>query len=170
MIVGIACNFIGFRALFIIQPKAMARLEALALTTLLRRSVGFHNNHISGKLVSDATLYPGTFTQLANAFFITVLQFSVTIISGIIIILCHSLVLGVLVIVMTGTVFAVVARQNSKSADFREQRHAARRSLVSNMADAITNAVTVKTFAQEDRELAAHTALSIPLTAYRTRD
>ena len=170
MVFGIICNLVGFRALFMIQPKAMAGLETLALTTLLRRSVGFHNNHISGKLVSDATMYPGTFNQLSNAFFVTIFQFSVTIISGIIIILCHSLILGFLVIVMTGSVFFVVARQNKKSSDFREQRHAARRTMVSNMADTISNAVTVKTFAQEARELTAHQTLSGPLEIYRTRD
>lgn len=170
MIIGIICNFVGFRALFMIQPKALARLESLALSTLLQRSVGFHNNHIAGKLVSDATVYPSTFAQLSNAFFITVLQFAVTILSGIIIILCNSLLLGLLVIVMTVTVFAVVARQTNNSTDFREQRHAARRAMVGNMADTITNAVTVKTFAQEGRELAAHQALANPLAAYRTRD
>ncbi|MBC7708191.1 ABC transporter ATP-binding protein [Polaromonas sp.] len=170
MVLGVICNYIGFKALFILQPKAMAFLETEALTALLNRSIGFHNNSVAGKLVSDGTLYPSTFAQLSNAFFITLLQFAVTILSGIIIISFHSILLGLLVIAMTFSVLGVVYYQTVRATPLREERHAARRAMTSNLADTITNAVTVKTFAQEARELTSHQSLAQPLMRFRTRD
>lgn len=170
MAVGVISNYIGFKSLFVLQPKAMAFLEREALQTLLNRSVGFHNNHIAGKLMTDGTQYPMAFIQLSNALFITLLQFAVGIITGIALIAFHSLLLGVAVLAMTMSVLGVVAYQTIRSGPDREQRHEARRQMMSNMADTISNAVTVKTFAREQAELKSHHLLSVPLSSFRTRD
>lgn len=169
-IAGVVTNYVGFKAFFTLQPKVMSLLENEALETLLRRSVGFHNNHVGGKLVTDATQYASSYGQLVDAFVVNVIPFAITVLVGAGIVLWHSLALGILVIVMTASILAIAIWQTvSKNAE-REERHAARRVMTAHMADTITNSQNVKIFAREPVEMSTHRTLSNRLMKFRNRD
>ncbi|MDB5185130.1 MAG: transporter-related protein [Candidatus Saccharibacteria bacterium] len=169
-IIGVTLNWIGFRSLFSLQVKAAVALEKEALETMLNRSVGFHNNRVAGKLVTDATLYPQAFLQLSNNLFINVAPFLVSIVVGTAIVVVHSILLGLLVGGMTISVLVVALWQTIHNSDFREERHQARKKMVAHMADTITNSQTVKTFAREQMELHQGQKLSDALAVFRRRD
>ena len=168
--IGVLANYIGFKAFLTFQPKIMQRLEVEALETLLNRSVGFHNNRIAGKLVSEAGLYAGSYMQLTNTLLTTIVPIVVSLVTGIIVVLANSILLGVLVMVMTVSVIWVGLWQTSRGTENRNRRHAARRAMVAHQADVITNSVTVKTFAREHQELSRGHQLSSKLANLRIQD
>jgi ATP-binding cassette subfamily B protein len=169
-IIGVVANYIAFKSYMTFQARVMERLETEALDTLLKRSVGFHNNNIAGKLVSEASFYPTSYQILTNVLFITVLPIIVTLVTGIIVVFAHSVQLGILVVFMTVLIIAMSLWQTSRATEHRQVRHAARRKMIGHQADAITNSVTVKTFAQEASEVATSQRLSHKLANYRIRD
>lgn len=169
-LIGVIANYIAFKAYMTFQARVMQRLETEALETLLKRSVGFHNNNIAGKLVSEANYYPTSYQTLTNVLIITVMPILVTLVTGTIVVLAHSLALGLLVILMTIVIIVMSVWQTSRSSNNRQMRHAARRTMIGQQADAITNSVTVKTFAQEAKEIASSKLLSGKLADLRIRD
>lgn len=167
---GVLAYYIGFRAFLGHQPKIMERLETEALDTLLKRSVGFHNNRIAGKLVADAGDYTSSYMQLSNVLFTTLIPIAVGLSSGILVVFLSSVYLGILVVIMTVSVIAFAIWQTVQTTANRERRHAARQAMIAQQADVITNSVTVKTFAREDSELAEHRRLNHKLATYRILD
>lgn len=167
---GVLANYIAFKAFLSYQPRVMERLETEALDSLLKRGVSFHNNRIAGKLVTDANDYPAAFGQLTNIIFTTIIPIVVSIITGVIVVLLNSVLLGLLVILMTVAIIAYAIWQTMQNTPRREKRHAARRAMIAQQADVITNSVTVKTFAREGEELKEHRRLNHILANHRVRD
>ena len=169
-ILGLIGNRIGFAALMSFQAKAMGSLQTKAFWTLLSRSVGFHNNNISGKLVSDAIDFPQAFNMISGAVIIDIIPLVMTLLVGVIIVLSASWVLGIIVAAMA--VFAVgssiIDSHNRKH--LRTRRLAASKAVTGHLADAIVNAQTVKTFAREQQELSSHKKLNSILEKMRISD
>jgi ATP-binding cassette subfamily B protein len=163
-------NLIGYTAFLNYQPRTIRKLETEAIETLLKRSVGFHNNNIAGKLINDASDYALAFQQLTNTFFTSVIPIAVSLVTGIIVVLFNSWQLGLLVVAMTTGVLWFAAYQTTRNKDRRLERQAARRDMIAQQADVIANSVTVKTFARESSELKEHRRLNGLLAKYRIRD
>lgn len=170
MIAGLLFNLIGFSALFRLQPKVMAELEAESLNGLLRRGLGFHNNHVAGKLVTDATEYPAAYVNLNGLLMGSVIPFVTGIIAGITIVAINSPLLGLIVFVMTASIIAMAIWQTIIQTENRRQRHQARRDEIAHLADTITNVQNVKIFAREEAEMRRHGQLSDQLRFFRQRD
>lgn len=167
---GVICNRIGFTSLLEHQARTMAFLQQQAVDALLRRSVGFHNNTMGGKLVSDAIDYPQGYSQLAGSFFNNTAPFALTLISGVIVVFTESWTLGLVILVMAvGTILAG-AWDSMKRGDLRLKRLQATKAVTGHIADAITNVQTVKTFAREADELAENKARSTDLLNLRLHD
>jgi len=167
---GVVANYIGFTAFMTFQALGMQRLETEALDTLLKRSVGFHNNSIAGKLVAEAGYFPTAFSNLSGTVLLTIMQILVALLTGIGVVFANSVLLGALVVIMTIAVFGVSLWQTARNSPYRRERHAARRTMVAHQADVITNSVTIKTFARETSEIAESKRLSSQLAAFRIRD
>ena len=163
-------NGIGFYAFFTWQPKILAYLQRECLEMLLKRGMSFHNNQVSGKMVSDAMDYPNAYNQLSVTFFTNLVPFAVMIISGITLIAYSSPPLGLLMFIMSVVAIGSGARFRTKMAPFRVRRIKASKNVTSHLADTIVNVQSVKTFAREPDELTTSDKLNEQLLRYRMSD
>ena len=169
-ILGFLCNRYGFKALLTYQAKTMQYLQSQAFETLLKRSVGFHNNNVGGKLVSDAIDYPQGFAQLINTGLSQLLPFVAVLLSGAIVVFFESWILGLVITAMAGLVVGSGITESRKRATLRAKRLIATKKVTGHLADTIVNVQTVKTFAHEDQELATHQKLGNKLLHMRLTD
>ncbi|HSX29339.1 MAG TPA: ABC transporter ATP-binding protein [Candidatus Saccharimonadales bacterium] len=169
-IVGIICNRFGSASILCLQAETMQRLESRAFTALLKRSTGYHNNNVGGKLVSDLIDYPTSFAQLSNATITSLLPFGLVLLVGAVVVTIDSWQLGVIVAVMTAYTLWSAYRDVGKRAPIRAKRHKIGKGVTAHAADAIVNVHTVKTFAREQDEINKHDALNDHHTKLRIRD
>lgn len=169
-VLGVTFNRFGFGGLLAYQADTMGRLQTIALDALLKRSTGFHNNNIGGKLVSDAIDFPVAFNLLSNAYFANLLPFGIVLGVGSILVFSESWILGMLLTVMA--VFAIGSGilQSRKRVGIRARRLKATKAVTGHLADTIVNVQTVKTFAREHSELTTHIGLNNKLRSMRIRD
>ncbi len=166
-VVTVALNNIAFRNFFELQPRVMANLDNEAMDRLLKRGASFHNNRISGKLVSDVGDYAAGFMQLSNAFFIDTIPFVAIVVLGIILVGVSSPLLGLVLLAMTSLVIASTIRFRRKMKPQRIARQAAGKAMIAHVADTIVNNQTVKTFGTEQHEMQQHNALASHLLGLR---
>ncbi|HEX9153275.1 MAG TPA: ABC transporter ATP-binding protein [Candidatus Saccharimonadales bacterium] len=169
-VIGLSFNRTGFKNLLSLQAAAMNDLQAKALDTLLKRSIGFHSNNIGGKLVSDATDFPAGYSQLSSAVFVTLIPMSVILISGSIIIFAESWILGLFISVMSITTVGWGAIESRGRSHLRLNRLMATKAVTGHLADTVLNVQTVKTFARESSEQAEHDRLGKNLLDQRVKD
>lgn len=169
-ILSVVTNRVAYSALFRLQPKVMAHLQKESLVALLNRGASFHNNRVSGKLVSDASDYPTAYNQLSGTFFIEILPFLLIVILGITLVTLDSLLIGFVILVMTILAIASALYFRRRMTPSRHQRHAASKAVTAHLADTVVNNQTVKSFGNERGELAEHQRLANMLFDARTRD
>jgi ATP-binding cassette subfamily B protein len=169
-VLGVLGNRFGSQFLFTMQAKAMAELQTLSLTALLRQSTSFHNNRVAGKLVSDAIDFPISYNMLSGAFLINLIPMSISLILGIVLVSVRSWELGLVLLGMVGAAIGIALWQSHVRKPTRMRRQKATKAVTAHLADAIVNNQTVKTFAREDHEMERHTKLSDRLLAIRVAD
>ncbi|CAN5403650.1 ABC transporter ATP-binding protein [soil metagenome] len=169
-IAGIALNSIGIRNALILQAKTMAELYERVYWHLMQRSVGFYNNQIGGKLVSDALDYVSSYGQLANAGYISGVSFLAATIVGLIVICVNNLLLGLMVAALLTGVFWWTVIESRRRKAIRLERLKITKESTSHLSDSLVNAVTVKTFAKEAAEFKHSQEITKRLTSARMRD
>ena len=169
-VIGALINRVGFSNLMLMQAKGMSDLQRDGLDALLRQSVGFHNNRVAGKLVSDAIDMPASYGQLAGNFFANIIPFLTTVVSGIAVVMWKSWLLGSLLLVMTVVVVGSGYFYSRRRRPLRMRRLKATKDVTAHLADVIVNNHTVKTFAREDQEMRQHTDLNAVLREQRMHD
>jgi ATP-binding cassette subfamily B protein len=169
-VVGLVFNRVGFLYLLRYQARTMSHLQAESLRALLRRSVGFHNDNVGGKLVSDAIDYPAAFNQLAGSFFNGIIPLGIIFISGSIVIFFDSWLLGIFISIMAILIIGMGARDSRRRAPVRQRRLGVTKEVTGHLADAILNVQTIKTFARESSELKTNDQLNEKLLNLRLRD
>ncbi len=169
-ILGVICNRIGFSNLLEMQARTMGQLQKQAFNVLMRRSVGFHNDNVGGKLVSDAIDYPNAFSQLSDAVFTNLTPFILVLLTGSVIVFFESWQLGLVVSIMVAYAIGSGVYDSRRRSPLRMERLKASKVVTGHLADAIVNVQTVKTFAHEPRELDTHHTLNGTLTNIRMRD
>lgn len=173
IITGIATyitNWIGFWGYMRSQAQTITDLQASTLQMLLRRGTAFHNNQVSGRLVTEALDFPSAYMQLATTFFTNVIPYVVALVSGIAIIAVSSPLLGLVVLVMTVVALGSGYRLRISMKPFREERIRRQKEVTAHFADTIVNIQAVKTFAREDEELASHKAKGKQLENIRIKN
>jgi ATP-binding cassette subfamily B protein len=168
--IGVVCNRIGFTSLLALQANVQAYLEARALNALLQRGVSFHSNNVSGKLVSDVIDFSGAYGALLITGFGNLAAFGVTFLVGSLLLFAHSWLLGLIVATMAVFTFGTSYIESRRRTNLRQQRLIARKAATSHIADTVSNVLTVKSFAQEAGEMAAHNRLGTALRDMRLRD
>jgi ATP-binding cassette subfamily B protein len=168
--IGFLGNRYGFRAFLRYQAETMRNLQGQGLNMLLRRSVGFHNNNVGGKLVSDASDLPNGYAQLVNGLYTGLLPFATVIVSGIIVVFIESWILGLVIFVTTFIAVGTGILESKRRANLRKLRLYATKDLTAHLADTILNVQTVKTFAREKDESVEHHRLSGILRDMRLND
>ena len=169
-VLGLVFNRYGFVALMTFQARVSVYLQTRTMDVLLKRSVGFHNNNISGKIVSDAIDFPSAFIDLTNALFINMLPFAIILITGLAIVSAASLVLGGIVAAMAFFTILSAWIDSRRRFSLRIRRMEATKKVTGHLADTIVNVQTVKTFAGEPRELAESRRLNKILLDLRLHD
>ena len=169
-VLGLVFNRYGFVALMTFQARVSVYLQTRTMDVLLKRSVGFHNNNISGKIVSDAIDFPSAFIDLTNALFINMLPFAIILITGLAIVSAASLVLGGIVAAMAFFTILSAWIDSRRRFNLRTRRMEATKKVTGHLADTIVNVQTVKTFAGEPRELAESRRLNKILLDLRLHD
>lgn len=167
---GVFGNWYGFTNLLRLQAHTQTDLLERAMSTLLRREVGFHTNNIGGKLVNNALQYPVASGHLIDALYINMLPFLLIMVVGIGIVLSRSPAMGLALIVITATVLVLTLRESKRRASRRAERKLVQNAMIAHASDTIVNAQAVKTFAREERELRTHRKLSENLQQLRLTD
>ena len=168
--VGAVLNVIGIRACVGLQAQVMEDLHDNMFRRLLGRSVGFYNNQIGGKLVSDAIDFISAYGQLFNAIFINMVGFVLTTFVGLVVIFVNNWQIGLAVsLLMAGLVYWTVAA-TEKRTGLRIARQVLGKRLTGHLSDNIVNAITVKTFAQEAAELTRNQQLNREVRQARVND
>jgi len=173
IVIGIAatiCNRIGAKALFTLQARTMGYLQQQGFEALMRRSMGFHNNNVGGKLVSDAVDYPSAYATLMDSIYTNLLPFVLILVVGTTVVFVESWQLGLVIAGMSLYALGSTAWTTYSRSDVRRRRQALNKSVISHIADAVVNVPTVKTFAHEKRELSRHQDLNQQLTDVRIED
>jgi ATP-binding cassette subfamily B protein len=169
-LVGLLLNRVGIRHTMALQAKVMRDLNDSMFSKLLDRGVGFYNNQIGGKLVSDALDFVNSYGQLFNAGYINAIGFLTTTIVGLGIVFISNWIIGTCItVILIGLTYWTVIETGRRS-DMRNERLKISKRLVAHLSDNIVNAVTVKTFARESNELAENQKISKSLSEARLRD
>jgi ATP-binding cassette, subfamily B, bacterial len=169
-LVGVLFNRVGFQNTMAVQARALHSMHRMVFGHLLHRSVGFHANHVSGKLVSDALDFTSAFSNMLNAVYVSGIPFLLSVIVGLVIVIASSWKLGVLMIFIVSVTIIWAYIDSRRRARNRTQRLIASKALTAHLADSIVNAPTVKTFSQENLEMARNQELNTTLEALRIKD
>jgi ATP-binding cassette subfamily B protein len=169
-VVSLVCNAIGIRRCMALQAKTMRDLHDDMFSRLLQRSVGFYNNQVGGKLVSDALDFVNSYSTLFNAIFIGGLSFVLTTVIGLAIVMASSWVMGVSILALLIALTYWTVIETRRRSAIRGERLKIGKRLTAHLSDNIVNAVTVKMFATEQIEATTNRAISKELATTRATD
>lgn len=167
---ALICNRLGHPVVLKHHSLVTKDLQENALTILLNRSVGFHNNNISGKIISDAIDYSAAYEKLHDVISTTLIPLTVTLFIGSTIIFFESWQLGLFITATTLLVVGAGVWDSFRIAPRRFVRLKASKDVTAHLADTITNIQTTKTFSGEQIELKEHRKLSNILNRIRIND
>ena len=169
-LVGVLGNLIGFTSLIRLQAKCSYDVLELAMTTLLKRSTGFHANNIGGKLVNNALEYPQAFNRLLDSIYISIIPFFLVMVVGISIVLSHSIEMGLALIAIVVITVGMIIIESMRRSGLRVDRKKAQNKVIAHLSDTVININAAKTFARERDELNTHRSLSTNLLNLRLKD
>ena len=164
-------NFVGFATAI----RLAARMERLATNKafdhFLSRSVGFHADNPSGKLVANAIEYGRNSSRvLFDLVFNGLLPYVLSSVIGIGIVFFHSTEIGFALVGIYVVTIALTMADSKRRSSIRVRRKRVQDAMTANVADVITNAQATKTFAREYDEQARNDTLQQELLGLRLRD
>lgn len=169
-IVAVIGNLLGFTTILKINANVQASLGRKVINKLLAHSSGFHANNISGKIVGNAMEFPGAYGRLSDAILVQAIPFFLMIVSGIIITLFNSAIIGVGLLVVVLLIFTMATMESARRSNLRVRRKQAQDETIAHLADTIVNVQAVKTFASEERERTTQAQLLDNLRLIRIHD
>ena len=137
---GILANRIGFTNLMELQATTMSDLNTKVFNRLIERSVGFHTNQISGKLISDALDFVSSYSSLLMAAYNTGVSFAGVLISGLIVVSFSSWQLGLFLAVVVSITLIWAYTESRTRGDLRSVRLIATKDVTAHFSDTIVNA------------------------------
>jgi ATP-binding cassette subfamily B protein len=167
---GVLSNRIGFTQLMVLQARVMADLHQRVFSHLLSRSVGFHADRISGKLISDVIDFVNAYSTLVVAIYINGFSFLATLLIGLVVVFINSWQLGLFLTFVVGATLLWAWIDSRVRSQLRAARLVAIKNLTAHLSDTIINAQTVKTFAHEQLERENNQKLNEILGDLRVRD
>jgi len=167
---GVVGNRVGFGSLVTLQAKTMTRLHTMVFSRLLQRSVGFHSNNISGKLISDAIDFVASYLNFVNSAYTTGAAFAGSVVIGLVIVWVNSWQLGAFVTAIVTVVIFWAWLDSRKRSGLRSRRLIASKRLTAHLSDTLVNTQTVKMFSREEFEIARNASLNAALEKLRIHD
>lgn len=166
-VLGLILNLIGIRHNMALRAKVMRDLNDLVFARLLDRSTGFFSNRVSGKLVSDALDFVSSYGTLMNDGFINGSGFLLSTFIGLVLVFVSSWAIGLAILLLLAALAYWTTIEQKKRSGLREKRLILAKRLTSHISDSIVNAVTVKTFAAESKEISTNQHISHELADVR---
>ncbi len=156
-----ACSLIGGAAIAYIADRfcsmPLARistyeLHVLCLDKLLVQDYGFFADNFSGSLVTQANRFSKGYEIFSNTFFLEVLGVWSSVLTALVIMTSFNALLGISVGFLWFISIVTVILLTLKRMPFRRRAVAKESQLTGELADIITNATAIKTFAAEPSE------------------
>lgn len=152
--IGAALNYIGFRAMVHHEAHMLKNLREKTFSSLIHKDHDFFTNHKIGAMTSKYIDFVRSYVVIQDLFIIRTLGFVLTVGSGIIILLLESWMVALLLIVLI-TILSFEIRWSAKiRAPWRHERKTLVAEIHGDVADAMTNNITVRSYAAEKREIA----------------
>lgn len=151
--IGALLNYIGFQALTLHEAKNRASLSNDTFSSLLNKDVGFFVNEKVGALTSRFIDFCRSEIGLQDLLIIKTLGFILSLTIGLIIVAFQSYVLAATMTVLIVFMILEVKWSIKKRKEPRHKRKTLGSEINGLAADAFTNNLIVKTFANEDREI-----------------
>jgi ATP-binding cassette subfamily B protein len=120
---------------------------------LVRQDYAFFANRFSGSIVTQASRFAKTYTVFTDTLFFNLIPQLISVFIALSIMLYYSLPLGLAVLVIWLATEYVIILMTKKRMPLRRAAIAKESEQVGELADVITNSLTVKTSAAEDREI-----------------
>jgi ATP-binding cassette, subfamily B, bacterial len=127
-------------------------LYAKCLDRLLRQEYGFFANNFSGSLVTQANRFAKGYELYSNTVFLEMLGIWCGVLTAIGIMIFYNAALGISVGLLWATAIVVVITLTLRRMPIRRWAVTKESQLTGELADAITNATAIKTFAAETAE------------------
>jgi len=150
---GVLLNYIGFQAIVIHEGKNRTSLSDATFESLLNKDVGFFVNEKVGALTSRFIDFCRSEMALQDLLIIRTLGFALSVVIGLIIVAFQSLALAILMGFLMICIILEVKWSMKKRADWRHERKQLAGEINGSIADAFTNNLIVKTFANEEKEV-----------------
>lgn len=151
--IGYVFNKYGFVELNRWEVKTLTSIRADSIESLFNKSMSFHNNNVSGKLISEASDLTGAYNDFLGTVLIDIFPLILTLVVGLIIIFYNSFILGIVMLFMAIFSFGMSYYQRRGSIGIRIDRLIAQKAVTSHLADSVSNISIVKTFGREADEL-----------------
>lgn len=151
--IGALLNYIGFQALTLHEAKNRASLSNDTFSSLLNKDVGFFVNEKVGALTSRFIDFCRSEIGLQDLLIIKTLGFILSLTIGLIIVAFQSYILAATMTVLIVFMILEVKWSIKKRKEPRHKRKTLGSEINGLVADAFTNNLIVKTFANEDREI-----------------
>ena len=135
-----------------LDAKAGEYLAKLAFDAVINQSMTFHSNHFSGSLTSAANKLPSAFINLKSNFVWDIYPLILTVIYSLVVtfLVCPPFALILLLFTVLYAVLAVLMYY--KTMHYEETMASAENKQTGQLADAVTNVMSVKSYAMEGHE------------------
>jgi len=142
----------------LLHHKTEEKLYEDSFKYLVHQDYGFFADRFSGSVVTQASRFAKSYTVFNDTMFFDLLPQLFTVLLSLIIMAYYSPELSLLVLVLWLFSSWLVVRLALRRLPMRRAAVAKESEQVGELADVITNALTVKTFAAEDREIERYAA------------
>lgn len=137
-----------------LDAKCGEYLSNLAFNAVVNQSMTFHSNHFSGSLTSQANKLPGAFIDLKSRFVWDIYPLILSVIYSIVAAWLISPVFALILIVFTVVYIIVASVTFYKTRGIDEKLATAESKQTGQLADSVTNMISVKSYAREKFEKA----------------
>lgn len=134
------------------EIKAMYDLSCKVFDTVAAQSMQFHSDRFSGSLVSQANKFVGAYERLMDEFFWNIFPVALDIIMIMVVMLPKAPLFVVGMIVFIIIYIAAAAIWFKKLAPIHEKEASASNKCTGQLADSVSNVVSVKSYAREKYE------------------
>jgi ATP-binding cassette subfamily B protein len=152
-LVGALLNYIGFQALIRHESSVRKELSDSVFSSLLSKDLRFFVNEKVGSLTSRYIDFIRSHMTLQDLLIMRTLGFILSVGVGVVIVALHSLLVAAILVGLLVVLVIQVKVSLKIRKPYREKRKKVTGEIHGKVADAITNSLIVKTFAQEKSEV-----------------
>ncbi len=150
---GALINMIGFQSMVRHEAKVRTSLSNATFASLIKKDMGFFVNEKVGALTSRFIDFIRSEVTLQDLLVIRTLGFILSVSTGLVILATQSWLIAAIVLGLIALLITQVKWSIKKRAPWRHERKTLTGEINGQVADAVTNSLTVKTFGHEQDEI-----------------